>query len=341
MSRGLSGTVSKADGISSAFFHALPVLSTRYSIPATGGPSAYFTRHAIRYGMLVYLNGRYLPSEEATISSLDRGFIFGDGVYEVWRVVRGRLFEAARHQDRLERGLRELRIGRPNGASREGLTAIGERLLAENALAGGDATLYVEITRGVAPRTHYFPPPTTAPTLLVMVSAFAPSEARYTGTKVITQPDVRWLRCDLKTVQLLPNVLARQAATEAGASEAIFVRDGAITEGTHTTVFAVIGDVVRTHPANHFVLPGVTRDVVIELARDAGLRVLEDAVRIDELPNVAELFLCGTTTDVTPVLHIDGRPIGNGSPGPVARMLLDRLLERMGVHSPALANARA
>jgi D-alanine transaminase len=290
--------------------------------------------------MLVYLNGRYVLSEDAAISALDRGFIFGDGVYEVWRVVRGKVFEPARHQARLERGLKELRITRPAEGSLDDITAIGERLLAENGLAGADATLYVEITRGAATRTHYFPPPATTPTMLVMVSAFAPSDARYSGTKVITQPDVRWLRCDLKTVQLLPNVLARQAATEAGASEAIFVRDGVITEGTHTTVFGVIDDVLRTHAANHLVLPGVTRDVVIELARESGIAVREDAIRVDELPNTTELFLTGTTTDVTPILRVDGRAIGNGKPGAVARALLDRLLERMDERTPALAHTR-
>ena len=290
--------------------------------------------------MLVHLNGRYIDAGEAKISALDRGFIFGDGVYEVWRVVRGQLFEAARHQARLERGLRELRIARPADGSLERLTAIGQRLLKENDLEDGDATLYVEITRGTAPRMHHFPPAGTEPTLLVMASAFAPSDTRFTGTRIITQPDVRWLRCDLKTVQLLPNVMARQAATEAGASEAIFVRDGLITEGTHTTVFAVIDGILRTHPANHLVLPGVTRDVVIELATDVGVKMRQDAIAVDELSRATELFLTGTTTDVTPVISVDGRPIGNGSPGPIARALLDRLLERMGIRTPALASSR-
>jgi D-alanine transaminase len=174
-----------------------------------------------------------------------------------------------------------------------------------------------------------------------MASPFSPSESRFTGTKVITQPDVRWLRCDLKTIQLLPNVLARQAATEAGASEAIFVRDGVITEGTHTTVFGVIDGVLRTHPANQLVLPGVTRDVVIELAREAGMQVNEHGIGLAELPNASEVLLTGTTTDVTPVVSVDRRPIGNGAPGPVARTLLDRLLERMDVRTPALASARS
>lgn len=290
--------------------------------------------------MLVYLNGQYSPVREATISALDRGFVFGDGVYEVWRVVRGQMFEAERHQARLERGLRELRIVRSAEASRDGILSIGERLLSENGLNGGEATLYVEITRGAAPRTHYFPAPNTAPTMLVMASAFTPSEARFTGTRVITQPDVRWLRCDLKTIQLLPNVMARQAATEAGASEAIFVRDGVITEGTHTTVFGVIDGVLRTHPANHLVLPGVTRDLVLALAADAALAVREEAIRVDELPNATELFLSGTTTDVTPVLRVDDRVIGGGAPGPIARALLERLLDRMGLTTPAPVSAR-
>ena len=291
--------------------------------------------------MLVYLNGHYVSLREATVSALDRGFIFGDGVYEVWRVVRGRLFEADRHQARLERGLRELRIGTPADATLKSLTAIGARLLGENSLLEVDATLYVEITRGTAPRTHYFPVAGTPSTLLVMAGKLSLSDARCKGTSVITQPDIRWLRCDLKTVQLLPNVLARQAATEAGASEAIFVRDGVITEGTHTTVFAVIDGVLRTHPANHLVLPGVTREVVMEIARAMGIEVREQGVTLTELPNASELFLTGTTTDVTPVVRMDGGTVGSGSPGPVARALLDRLLERMGTHASALSSAHA
>jgi D-alanine transaminase len=290
--------------------------------------------------MLVYLNGRYLPAGEATISALDRGFIFGDGVYEVWRVVRGRLFEAARHQARLERGLRELRIARLADGSLERVTAIAQHLLRENGLAEAEATLYVEITRGTAPRTHYFPPASTSPTLLVMASPFTPSPARFTGTSVITQPDVRWLRCDLKTVQLLPNVLARQAATEAGASEAIFVRDGVITEGTHTTVFGVLDGVLQTHPASHLVLPGVTRDVIAELAREIGVEVREKAITVSDLPHVTELFLTGTTTDVTPVVSVDQCQIADGAPGPIARALLERLLDRMGVSMAAVAASR-
>jgi D-alanine transaminase len=290
--------------------------------------------------MLVYLNGQYIPASEARISALDRGFIFGDGVYEVWRVVRGQLFEAARHQHRLERGLRELRLVPPPESTLGGITTIAERLLSQNGLLESDGTLYVEISRGAAPRTHYFPVVGTPSTMLVMAAGFTPSDARFKGAKVITQPDVRWLRCDLKTIQLLPNVLARQAAVEAGASEAIFVRDGLITEGTHTTVFGVIGGVLRTHPANHRVLPGVTREVVIEIAREIGIAVREDAITINEVVEATELFLTGTTTDITPILSVDSQRIGGGSPGPIARALLDRLLDRMGTRTPALAMTR-
>lgn len=291
--------------------------------------------------MLLYLNGSYLTSAEATISALDRGFVFGDGVYEVWRVLRGQLFESERHQARLERGLRALRITLPQDARLDRIIAIAERLLDGNGLVSGDATLYVEITRGAALRTHYFPPTNTSPTMLVMVSAFTPSSARFTGTKVITQPDVRWLRCDIKTIQLLPNVLARQAATESGASEAIFVRDGLITEGTHTTVFGVVGGVLRTHPANHLVLPGVTRDVVIDMARELGIEVLEEAIATSELARVSELFLTGTTTDVTPIIEVDGRPIGDGTPGRLTGTLRDRLIGRMGAGPGMLASSRS
>lgn len=291
--------------------------------------------------MLAFLDGNLLPLDEARVSALDRGFIFGDGVYEVWRVVRGRLFEPERHQARLERGLAELRIPRPTDASLDRIVAIGERLFDENGLQEREATLYVQVTRGAAPRTHYFPPASTGPTLLVMASAFTPSEARFSGTSVVTQPDVRWLRCDLKTVQLLPNVLARQAATERGASEAIFVRDGSITEGTHTTVFGLLDGVLRTHPANHLVLPGVTRDLVIEIARDLGIRVREEAIALAELSRVDELFLCGTTTDVTPVVEVDGRPIAGGRPGPIARALLDRLLSRLAETANDTTRTRA
>jgi D-alanine transaminase len=237
--------------------------------------------------MLVYLNGSYLPADRAQLSALDRGFVFGDGVYEVWRVVNGKLFEAERHRERLERGLRELRIGPPDGADADGLRTIAERLLRENGLLDGHATFYVQVTRGVAPRTHQFPPAGTRPTIFAYTAALKSLEQdRRIGARAITRPDVRWLRCDIKTIQLLPNVLAKQAAVEAGAFEAIFVRDGYAMEGTHSNLFAVLDGKVRTHPANNLILPGVTRDVVLELARDLGIPSREEPVTEAELRKV-------------------------------------------------------
>jgi D-alanine transaminase len=280
--------------------------------------------------MLVYLNGSYLPSERAHLSALDRGFVFGDGVYEVWRAVNGKLFEAERHRERLERGLRELRIGPPDGADADGLRTIAERLLRENGLLDGHATFYVEVTRGAALRTHQFPPAGTRPTIFAYTAALkALDQDRRTGVRAITRPDVRWLRCDIKTIQLLPNVLAKQAAVETGAFEAIFVRDGYVTEGTHSNLFAVLNGELRTHPTNNLILPGVTRDVVLELARELGIPSREEPVTDAELRQVGELFLTGTATDVLPVVRVDDFTIGNGRPGPIAGALQEALVQRM------------
>lgn len=280
--------------------------------------------------MIVYLNGSYLPSDRAQLSALDRGFVFGDGVYEVWRVVNGRLFEAERHRERLERGLRELRIGPPDGADADGLRTIAERLLRENNLLEGHATFYVEVTRGVAPRTHQFPPSGTRPTIFAYTAGLKPiDQDRRNGARAITRPDVRWLRCDIKTVQLLPNVLAKQAAVEAGAFEAIFIRDGVATEGTHSNLFAVLDGELRTHPTNNLILPGITRDVVIELAREQGVPVREEAVRDSDLRRCEELFFTGTTTDVLPVVRVDDFVVGEGRPGPIAAALYRGLVGRM------------
>ena len=280
--------------------------------------------------MLVYLNGSYLPADRAQLSPLDRGFVFGDGVYEVWRVVNGRLFEAERHRERLERGLRDLRLGPPDGADADGLRTIAERLLRENGLLDGHATFYVQVTRGAAPRTHQFPGAGTRPTVFAYTGALKSLEQeRRTGARAITHPDVRWLRCDIKTVQLLPNVLAKQAAVEAGAFEAVFIRDGIATEGTHSNLFAVVNGELRTHPATNLILPGVTREVVLDLARDLGIPVRQQPVIAADLRRVEELFFTGTTTDVLPIVRVDDFAIGTGKPGPIAGALYEALFARM------------
>ena len=282
--------------------------------------------------MLVYLNGEYVPRERALVPVDDRGFLFGDGIYEVTRAVRGRLFEPERHARRLRRGVDGLRIALPAGAEDELVTVAG-RLLAENGLTDGEATVYVQVTRGaVAPRTHQFPPAGTPLTVYAGASRFTPPDAaRGRGVGVVTHPDIRWGRCDLKTVNLLPNVLAKQAAVDAGAFEGVFVRDGVVTEGAQTTAFAVIDGAVRTHPLSERILPSVTRAVVLELAAELGIPAREDAFTLDELRGRAsEAFVASTTADVMPVVSVDGAPIGGGAPGPVARALGDALAARLG-----------
>jgi len=280
---------------------------------------------------LVYLGGTIVPRRSAAVSIDDRGFLFGDAVYEVLRVVRGRFIEAERHLRRLARSLHEVSIPDPG----LDLLAVSADLLRRNGLGNAEATVYVQVSRGAAVRQHAFPPPGTAPTVLVTVSAFSQrSELLTSGATAITLPDFRWSRCDIKSVNLLPNVLAAQRAAEAGAFEAILLRDGVVTEATRSNVLVVVGGVVRTHPTGPFILPGVTREVVLELAGEAGVVVREEAVGSDDLYAADEVFLTGTTADVMPVVKIDGRPVGAGRPGPMARRLGALLAERIGVGAP-------
>jgi len=272
--------------------------------------------------MIVYLNGSFLPKEQALVPVEDRGFVFGDGVYEVWRIVNGQLFEADRHLARLTRGLGELRIAPPAESEAARIQEIADRLIIENGLADGEGTLYLEITRGVAPRAHHFPPAGTAPTVFAMARPFVPpEELRAKGVTAVTVPDIRWLRCDIKTIQLLPNVMAKQAASERGAFEAILVRDGVVTEGSHANVIGVIGGEIRTHPTNNLILPGITRAVVLELARSVGIPVREEPFLASEISRLDELFIAGTTADVMPIVRVDDQIIGGGVPGPIARRL--------------------
>ena len=281
-------------------------------------------------GPLAYLNGEFVPRSSATLSVDDRGFVFGDGVYEVWRVIAGQPFELDAHLARLQFGLGELRIAPPDIVERDVFESVAKRLLAAAGLETGEATIYLEITRGAAPRTHQFPIAATRPTVYAVANRFEPPEAlRARGARAITTPDIRWLRCDIKTVQLLPNVLAKQAAADAGATEAILVRDGVVTEGSHTNVFAVERGLVRTHPANNLILHGVTRQLVIDLARSMDIEVRETPFRLDDLAAFDELFLVGTTTDVMPLVRVDDDTIGGGSPGSIATQLHAALRTRL------------
>ncbi|NBW64967.1 D-amino-acid transaminase [bacterium] len=268
-----------------------------------------------------YLNGDYVPREQALIPVEDRGFIFGDGIYEGVRAVEGQLYEWDLHAERMVRGLAGLRI-KCGVAEVEELRGVCERLVRENGLEDAEAFLYLQVTRGAAPRTHYFPPASTKPTVFVSATRFVvPRAMRDNGCSAITHEDMRWSRCDWKTVNLLGSVLARESAQEVGAYEAILHRDGVVTEGAATNVLAVIDGVLRTHPLTPRILPGVTRIVVMSLVEELGIPCREIAFTLDELSRASEVFLCGSTTDVTPVVSIDGATVGSGAPGPVTTQL--------------------
>jgi tripeptide aminopeptidase len=280
--------------------------------------------------MIVYLNGTLVERSKAHLSLDDRGFLFGEGAYEVTRAVHGSLFEPERHIARLERTLRGLEID-PDPLDLAELFAVSERLVRDNGFADGEATVYLQITRGAwFPRSHAYPPAGTPPTVYIVANRFAPFHAlRTLGVGIITVPDERWMRCDLKTTSLIPNAMAKQRAVASGAFEGVFVRDGIVAEGAHNNVFAVVGGEVRTHPLSPRILQGVTRDVVLELAAETGHRIREIAVRREELDKADEVFLTGTTADVLPVVQVDGHPVGDGRPGPVAHALYEALAARL------------
>jgi D-alanine transaminase len=269
--------------------------------------------------MLVYLNGEFVDHASARVSVDDRGFLFADGVYEVARVYDGRIFQMRPHMERMQHGLGELRIH----AQVDAIPDIAERLLDENELRKGDATVYVQVTRGAAPRAHAFPPPETPATVYVLAKPFRQHPATYfeDGVATITVPDTRWSRCDIKSIALLPNVLANQQAKDHGAFEALFVRDGALIEGSHSNLFAVLDGRLITYNMCGYILGGITRQLIISRAPELGIRVAEEPIRLAELDRVEELFLSGTTTEVMPISKVDNKLIGDGKPGPVARRL--------------------
>jgi len=277
----------------------------------------------------VYLNGEYLTKEEARVSPDDRGFLLSDGVYEVTPAYGGQFFRFPRHLERLERGLAALRIDQATS----GFTDIHERLLRENGMEGAPyAYVYMQITRGAAPRVHQFPQGSVEPTVYAFANSFArPSlEEWERGTSAITVPDRRWSRVDIKTISLLPNVLAQQAAADAGVAHAVFVKDGNAIEGTHNNLFAVFDGVLTTHPATHEVLHGITRAVVLELAGRLGIGVEQRAMPLEEFRTADEIFFTGTTTEVHPTVMLDGQVVGEGRAGPVTRRLFEAFVEEVG-----------
>jgi D-alanine transaminase len=279
--------------------------------------------------MRIYLNGRYVAAEDALVPVNDRGFLFGDGIYEVTRAAAGELSDAHRHTRRFTRNLRELSISFGEQDVSD-LLDVSRTLLRDNGIEG-DALVYWQVTRGAAPRVHHFPAPGTPPTVLVSVSSVnLPHATRTRGATVITTPDIRWARCDIKSVNLLPNVLAKQKAVESGAEEAIFVRDGVMTEGASSNLFGVLDGELRTYPLSNYILPGITREIVLELAHECDLTVSERPMWVDDLPRITELFLTSTVNDVMPIVRVDGRPVGSGRPGPVTQQLYAAFADRLG-----------
>jgi D-alanine transaminase len=265
-----------------------------------------------------------VPLEQAQVSVEDRGFLFGDGVYEVIRAYGGHFFELGAHMRRLQHSAEGARLAL--GAIAEDLPALMRRLLVQNDLQ--DTNMYVQYTRGVAhPRAHAFPSE-AKPTLLVMPLAIhsLPEGAVNKGVRAISLPDLRWQRCDIKSTMLLPNILAKQQARERGAFEAIFVRDGLVTEGSSTNTFAVFQGILATHSSGPHILGGVTRDAVVRLASTIGVVLREEAFTLEQLCQADEAFLTSTTSEVLPITQVDDRRIGHGRPGPVTLRLREAFL---------------
>ena len=271
---------------------------------------------------IAYVNGRYLPLQDAMIHIEDRGYQFADGVYELCEVRGGRVIDERRHLDRLRRSLTELQIALPMAPAALGV--VMHETIRRNRVRNG--IVYVQITRGVARRDHAFPPTGTPPSLVVTARSLdlaVNERLAAEGVAVITVPDGRWARVDIKTIALLPNVLAKQAARAQGAREAWFVdRQGRVTEGASTNAWIVTQDgKVVTRPANNGILRGITRTVLIEAIKAQGLAFEERPFTVAEAHAAREAFVTAASQIVMPVVRIDGRPVGSGKPGPVAAAL--------------------
>jgi D-alanine transaminase len=265
-----------------------------------------------------YLNGEFLPLDAARVPVLDRGFLFGDGVYEVIPAHDRAPFRLEAHLARLERSLAAIALTNPH--SRDEWRERIETLIAHHPWS--DQSIYLQVTRGVAPRNHAFPSGVT-PTVFMMSGPLKapPAEERELGVRTISLPDFRWLRCDIKSISLLGNCLLRQAAVEAGCKETVLFRDGWLTEGSASNIFVVSKGTLLAPPADHLILPGITYEVVLELAREHGLPLEVRPISEAETRAADELWLSSSTNDVLPITRLDDQPVGAGMPGPVWRRM--------------------
>jgi D-alanine transaminase len=281
-------------------------------------------------GQIVYFGDVFAEKAEIRVSPDDRGFLLGDGIYEVAIAYNGKFVALDRHMDRLRRSLVEARI---DESIADPLETVFHELIERNGFGNaGKAMVYLQVTRGVAPRSHAFPKGTVKPTVYAY-AAQVPREvdALASGTSVITRPDMRWSRCDIKVISLMANVLANQEAKENDAFEAVLIRDGYVLEGSHTSFFGIRGGVVHTAPLSNLILPGITREIVIESAQRDGIEVVEAALPQGELESLDEMFLTGTTTEVVPIVRIDGKPVGDGTPGKLTLRIADLYRAAAGI----------
>lgn len=262
----------------------------------------------------VFLNGEYLPLAEAKIPVLDRGFIFADGVYEVIPAYGGQPFRVAEHLQRLQDSLDAIRL--PNPHTQDEWQTILQNLLAQN--GDCDQSVYLHLTRGVAPRDHSFPAD-TRPTVFAMASRLTPPDPQWLqdGIEAVSLADSRWQHCNIKSIALLANILLRQQAMDENAMEAILIRDGLVTEGAASNVFIVEQGIIRTPVKDNHLLPGITRDLIVELAGDKRLACEETVIREHQLIRADEIWLSSSTREILPVTRLNHRPVGNGRPGPV------------------------
>ena len=292
--------------------------------------------------MIVYFNDRFMPETETAelpvsnqwfmpkddvrISPDDRGFTFGDGIYEVLKAYSGRLFKTSQHLARLERSLAAIRLP---GFNPQSLVPVMQVLLERNNLTAKDAKIYIQITRGDAPRDHAFPGDGTPVTIFITATPVkSKADLIQTGVKAILVEDNRWMLCNIKQIGLLSGVLANQEAKEAEAYEALFVRDGFITEGTHTNFCAIIDGKLHTHPANNLILPGVTRAIVIDICQALNIPVIEEPIAADDLlqqidngSSPVEALVLGTITEIMPIIQIGDQVIGDGQPGKITNQI--------------------
>ncbi|MFD1955582.1 D-amino-acid transaminase [Paenibacillus thailandensis] len=263
-----------------------------------------------------YFRNEFLPKEDVRISPEDRGYYFGDGIYEVIRVYKGRMFEAKAHFERFKRTALAVRIPLPDMGE---LEAALQELIRQNAVEEG--SVYVQMTRGTAPRAHNLNADTPPVVMAYCQKLSRPVDKMEKGIAAATVPDTRWQHCDLKTLNLLGNVLLKQKALDQGADDCILHRDGSVTECSSSNLFIVRDNRLVTHPADNLILPGITRNVVIRLAAELELPVEERALTVDELLGAQEVFLTSTVQEIVPIVTVDGKAIGGGTPGPVTQKL--------------------